>query len=189
MQAERRILIICYSRSETTAEFAGRLADELNADFERVYEENTSSRRGIAGFVRAIIDTLFGRLARLQPMKHRPLQYDVVVVATPVWAGRASTPIRTWLAAHHNELHDVAFFCTMGGSGSERAFGQMQALARRAPIASCAVSARDVESGDAREKLARFAVTIHDCLTGREAQPETGAGLGVYHVSRGASNL
>ncbi|ALP66051.1 flavodoxin family protein [Paraburkholderia caribensis] len=189
MQAKHRTLIICYSRSETTAEFAGRLADELDADLERVYEESTRSRRGITGFVRSILDTLFGRPAHLQPMKHRPVQYDLVVVGTPVWAGRASTPITTWLAAHHHELHHVAFFCTMGGRGSDRAFAQMQALAQRAPIATCAVSARDVESGDAREKLARFAVTIHDCLAGQAAQAATGAGLGPYHTSPSASNL
>lgn len=189
MQAERRTLIIFYSRSETTAEFAGRLADELDADFERVYEESARSRRGIAGFVRSILDALFGRPARLQPMKRRPLQYDLIVVGTPVWAGRASTPITTWLAAHHHELQNVAFFCTMGGSGSERAFAQMQGLAQRAPIATCAVSARDVECGDAREKLARFAVTIHDRLTGQAGRAATGAVAGPYRASHSASNL
>jgi hypothetical protein len=77
----------------------------------------------------------------------------------------------------------------MGGRGSEGAFSQMQALAQLAPIATCAVSARDIESGDAREKLARFALEVRDNLAGRAGQTAAGSTSGAYHVNPGASNL
>ena len=51
MNAPARILVAFYSRSETTAEFAGRLAAELEGDYERLREvelRTTSSNSGTA---------------------------------------------------------------------------------------------------------------------------------------------
>ncbi|WP_260426167.1 hypothetical protein [Burkholderia sp. Bp8990] len=48
----------------------------------------------------------------------------------------------------------------MGLRGDITAFGQMQALARQRPIATCAISGRDIGRGLAARKLARFARSI-----------------------------
>ncbi|WP_175817452.1 hypothetical protein [Burkholderia diffusa] len=87
---------------------------------------------------------------------------------TPVWAGRASTPVSTWLARHGSELRATAFFCTMGLRGDLTAFGQMQALARKRPIATRAISRCDIGRGLAARKLARFARSIDRRLAARE---------------------
>jgi len=47
----------------------------------------------------------------------------------------------------------------------------MKLLAQRAPIATCAISARDMQSDVAGEKVARFVLAIKDALaaSAREA--------------------
>ncbi|WP_238328103.1 flavodoxin family protein [Paraburkholderia mimosarum] len=97
-------------------------------------------------------------------MTHRLADYDVVLIGTPVWAARASTPVATWLSQHWRPIHTVGFFCTMGGRGSEDAFAQMEQLARRAQIATCAISARDMRTDAAVEKVSGFVLAIKDAL-------------------------
>jgi len=167
LNAPSRILVVFYSRSETTAEFAGRLAAELEGDYERLREVEVRRRAGPLGFLLSILDVGFKRPAHLQPMTHALADYDVVLIGTPVWAARASTPVSTWLSLHWHQMHTVAFFCTMVGRGSEDAFAQMQRLARRSPIATCAISARDMQTDAAVEKVSRFVLAIKDALAAR----------------------
>ncbi|MFX1764981.1 flavodoxin [Paraburkholderia sp. A1RI-2L] len=168
MSASSRILVVFYSRSETTAEFAGRLAAELEGDYERLQEVEFGRRAGPFGFLRSIIDVISKRPAHLRPMTHKIANYDMVLVGTPVWAARASTPVASWLARHAHEVRATAFFCTMGSRGSEDTFAQMQQLAHRAPLATCAISARDMRRDVAVEKVARFVLAIKDALAARE---------------------
>ncbi|THJ50662.1 flavodoxin [Burkholderia sp. LS-044] len=168
MDASRRMLVVFYSRSETTAGLARRLAAALGADCERLRELDDRRRAGAIGYLRSLADVIRQRAADLRPTVSSPSAYDVVVLGTPVWAGRASTPVSTWLARHGHELHATAFFCTMGLRGDLTAFGQMQALARQRPIATCAISARDIGHGLASRKLARFVRSIVRRLAVRE---------------------
>ena len=80
----------------------------------------------------------------LVPPAYDPSHYDVVVLGTPVWAGNISSPLRSYVAAHKAELRQVAFFCTQGGSGAEKVFPDLQELCGRAPLATLAVSDRDI---------------------------------------------
>ncbi|WP_321915685.1 MULTISPECIES: flavodoxin family protein [unclassified Paraburkholderia] len=168
MNAPSRILVVFYSRSETTAEIAGRLAAELEGDYERLYEVEVRRRAGPLGFLLSILDVVRKRPAHLQPMSHTLANYDVILVGTPVWAARASTPVATWLSLHWHQMRTVAFFCTMGGRGSEEAFAQMAQLARRAPIATCAISTRDLQTDAAVEKVSGFVLAIKDALAAHE---------------------
>jgi len=130
VDTSRRLLVVFYSRSETTAAIARRLATELDADCERLQEADDRRRTGAVGFLRSLADVIRDRAADLRPTACSPSAYDVVVIGTPVWAGRASTPVSTWLARHGSKLRATAFFCTMGLRGDLTAFGQLQALAR-----------------------------------------------------------
>ncbi|EGD03093.1 putative flavodoxin [Burkholderia sp. TJI49] len=141
------MLAVFYSRSETTVAVARRLAAELGADCERLWEANDRQRAGAVGFVRSLADEIRDRAGYVRPTACSPSAYDAVVVGTPVWAGRASTPVSAWLAWHGSELRETAFFCTMGARNDPTTFGQLQALARQAPIATCAISGRDIGRG------------------------------------------
>ncbi|VWC74147.1 flavodoxin [Burkholderia aenigmatica] len=173
MDASRRMLVVFYSRSDTTAGLARMLAAELGADCERLRERDDRRRAGAIGYLRSLADVIRQRAADLRPTACSPSAYDVVVVGTPVWAGRASTPMSTWLVRHGHELRATAFFCTMGLRGDLTALGQMQALARQKPVATCAISARDIGRGLAARKLARFARSIARRLDVRERRAST----------------
>ncbi|NRF82594.1 flavodoxin [Burkholderia gladioli] len=166
----RRTLVLFYSRSETTAGVARQLADLLGADCERLVEVDGRRRAGALGYLRSLVDALRGRAAELRPTACSVSAYDLVVIGTPVWAGRASTPVAAWLARHGTEPRATALFCTMGARGDCAVFAQMQALMRQRPLATCAICARELRQGTAHQKLSHFGRAISDRLAERALQ-------------------
>lgn len=161
MQDDCRILIVYFSRTGTTGRLADLLASLLHATVVRIREsKGPKVRLGVHGYVRSLVDVLRRRSARLLPDAQDLGEYDVVVVGTPVWASRVSTPVSTWLVANQHQLRHVAFFCSLGGRGSESAFAQMQADSGKSPIATCAVTTRDLNRGDDYVRLEAFARKI-----------------------------
>jgi len=149
-----KVLVVYYSRTGATRRLAEALANALQADIEPINDRE--SRSGIFGYLRSVAESLQKRGAPIEPMKTDPASYDLVVIGTPVWAWSVSSPVRSYLAAYRGRLPDVAFFCTMGGRGSERAFEEMQAIAGKAPRAGCAVTAREAASETYGARIAQF---------------------------------
>jgi flavodoxin len=132
-----RKLIIYYSRTGTTRALAAELAIKLDADMLSI--EDTRSRRGATGYLRSLFEVVRGTLPAIEPTNLDPSSYDLVLLGTPVWAGRPSSPMRRFLCDVGHSLHHVAFFCTYGGRGFDSAFGEMRELLGKAPIATLAV--------------------------------------------------
>jgi flavodoxin len=149
-----KTLVVYYSRTGTTRRLAEALAKVLHADIEPIID--TTRRSGIIGYLRSLAESLQKRGASIEPTKTDPRSYDLVLIGTPIWAWLVSSPVRSYLAANREVLPNVAFFCTMGGQGDKRSFEEMKAIAGKAPIASCAVTARDVASEAYGARIAQF---------------------------------
>jgi flavodoxin len=139
------VLVVYYSRSVLTARVAKALASQLGADIEEIIE--LRDRSGALGFVRSIIDVISERPVRINTVKHDLSSYELVVIATPVWAHRLAAPVRTWLAAYGTNLRGMAFLCTLGGSGAESALAQMAQICGREPVAHCKIDRGDIKKG------------------------------------------
>jgi hypothetical protein len=96
------------------------------------------------------------RPSTILPKKHEVSSYDLVVIGTPVWAWSLSSPVRAYLMATASQLPKVAFFCTLGGSGSENAFAQMTAIVGKEPRAVCAITQREALSENYSDRLSPF---------------------------------
>jgi flavodoxin len=149
-----KVLVVYYSRTGATRRLAEALAKALRADIESIVD--STNRSGILGYLRSLAESLQKRGAPIEPMNTNPASYDLVVIETPVWAWSVSSPVRSYLAANKERLPDVAFFCTMGGRGSVRAFEEMQAVAGKAPRAGCVATAREMASEAYRTHIAQF---------------------------------
>jgi flavodoxin len=149
-----KVLVVYYSRTGATRRLAEALASALQADIEPITDRK--NRSGIFGYLHSVAESLQKRGASIEPMKTDPKSYDLVVIGTPVWAWSVSSPVRSYLAAYRERLPEVAFFCTMGGRGSERAFEEMQVLAGKAPRANYALNAREVASETYGADIAQF---------------------------------
>lgn len=150
-----RILVVFYSRTGTTRRVAEQIATALDAHVLAI--EEPRRRHGLFGYLRCVREAVRGRLPPILPPTQNPADYDLVVLGSPVWAGHVSSPMRSFLQGYRSTLPRVAFFCTCGGRGAERALLDMQYLAGRPPEATCALTAADLSSGKSEAVLASFA--------------------------------
>ena len=82
--------------------------------------------------------------------------YDLVVLGTPVWAGRMASPMRAYIAQERGRFKRIALFCTEGGANGERAMAQVAQLCGKEPVATLIVTERDLGSGADHQKVADF---------------------------------
>ncbi len=164
--APMKALIVYYSRSGTTRMLATAISHTLHCDIEEI--RDTRSRRGILGYVQSLIEAFLRRPSTIESAERDPGSYDLVIIGTPVWAGSMSSPVRSYLMANKARLREAAFFCTLGGRGSESAFAQMRELAGKVPCARCAVTASAVRSGRYGADVARFAKELETTSTVRD---------------------
>lgn len=156
--AAPKVLVVYYSRTGTTRSVAEAIAAGLPADLEEIVDRD--NRGGPLGYVRTPFEAIRHRPAAIAPTKHDPAAYDLVVIGTPVWAWSPSAPVRAYLMQNTNKLPQIAFFCVMGGAGSARAFGQMQALAGKPPQSTTAFTTADVVAAKVQQRLADFVKKI-----------------------------
>ncbi len=91
-------------------------------------------------------------------MNKKSEEYDLAIIGSPVWAGRLSSPVRTYLVEHCRGIKDVAFFATYGIS-TGKIFIQMEELTKP-PIATLKVKEEEIESNEYLEKVQEFAEKV-----------------------------
>ena len=149
-----KTLVVYFSRDGHTRTVAQEIATALDADIEEIRE--FKSRKGILGWVTAIVDIMRKNPIHIKPTSIDPTIYDLVVVGTPVWGFTLSPGTRSWLAQHGKNLKKVAFFVTMGGSGDKRTFTNMEELCGQPPFAATAFIDKKIEKNEHKPELDVF---------------------------------
>jgi len=154
-----KTLVVYYSRTGTTKKVAEEIAEKLDADIEEI--RDTVKRSGIWGWLISGRDGMNRRLTKLHRMDKNPIDYDLVIVGTPIWAG-ISAPVRTYLTAFKSNFKKVAFFCTMGGSGEKKTFKEMGEIIAKEPVETLTLLTREVTGDDYKEKVENFISSVRE---------------------------
>lgn len=149
-----KTLIVFYSRTGTTKKVGETLAAKLGADIEEI--KDTVNRSGAKGYLLSGRDAMRRKLTTLEPQNKNAAEYDLVVIGTPVWAWNMSAPIRTYITESKGDFKNVAFFCTMGGSGDEGTFSEMTEVTGKKPLATLALKTVQVVKNEFVDKLENF---------------------------------
>ncbi len=120
------ILCIYYSRTGHTENAVQDIAKALDAEVVAI--RDNVERQGLLGFIKS------GMHASAKHPMHtigfktaRPLnEYRLVIVATPVWAGRCCSPVRVFMRKHGKKMSNVCYVVTRGTSKRyEQVYEQM----------------------------------------------------------------
>lgn len=153
-----KILMAVYSMTGNTLSVAKRIAKELGADLE-IIEDNVN-RRGIFGFLRSGYEAATKKTLPISEPKHNPSDYEITIIGTPIWAGRMSSPVRSYLMRFQECFKQVAFFATSLGGGHEKTFSEMAELTGVKPLATVEITSGEIKRGKGAEALKAFLEVI-----------------------------
>jgi len=160
-------LVVVYSRTGRTLAVGEKIAARLGADIERIAEPR--ERRGIFGFVRSGYEALREKKPPIVEPKRDPSRYDIVIVGTPIWAGRMASPMRTYLSRFAGGFHRAAFFATSSSGRNDAALRGMARVAGVEPIAVMELAPRDLKE-DVENRIERFIAEVEAESTANRLQ-------------------
>ena len=120
------ILCIYYSRTGHTRRAIKEIAEALDAEVTAITDD--TDRSGWRGYIRCGMDAMKTSTKPLQPFRtEKPLEeYKLVIVGSPVWAGRCASPSRALLKRRGLERGSVAYVVTRStAQRSEEVYDQM----------------------------------------------------------------
>ncbi len=120
------VLCVYYSRTGRTRGVITEMARELDAELLEL--RDGVERSGLFGWLRCGRDSVRRTTDPLLPFQTEKglSQYRLVIVASPVWAGRCSSVVRGFLKQYGRKLPAAAYVLTRGsGDKSEDVFEQM----------------------------------------------------------------
>ena len=120
------ILCIYYSRTGNTKKAMEEIAAELGAELAEL--RDGVDRSGWKGWIRCGLDAVRKNTRPVEPAAtERPLgEYRLVILGTPVWAGRTSSVMRSFLKDRGGEIANAAYVLTRSsGAQYQEIYRQM----------------------------------------------------------------
>jgi flavodoxin len=153
-------LITYYTRTGNTEKVAEKIAEKFDAEREKIIDKK--KRTGIIGWIRAGYDAIKGNLTEIEPIKKDPDDYDLILLGTPVWAGRSTPAIKTYIANNKDKFENIAIFTSSGGDGFQDALEEVKKAAGQEPIAMDGFLEKNIEKGIIDPQIDEFTRKIRD---------------------------
>ena len=106
-------LVVYYSRTGNARYVAQTIASQIGADIEEVID--LKKRGGVLGFLSGGRDARQGKETEISSSTKSLTDYDLIVVGTPIWAGKPTPAIITYLKKNDLSGKKIAVFFTQGG--------------------------------------------------------------------------
>ena len=160
------VLCIYYSRTGSTRAAMEEIARELGAEL--VELRDGVNRSGARGWLRCGMDAMRRTCPPVEtPETKRPLaDYRLVIIGSPVWAGRCSSVARSFLKQYGKELQNAAYVLLRGSEDkNEEVYDQMDLYTPCGHRAAVSLRSGSVGYAFWQEEFLR---QVRDFLSGQE---------------------
>ncbi len=120
------------TRTGNTERIAKKVFETLGGNIELITEQ--MNRKGIIGWIRTGSQNSRRVAAEIDPMEYNPSEYDLVVLASPVWAGAVSAPMRGYMTLNAEKLTRTAVFLSNDSGEVEDAFAEIGGILPNRPV-------------------------------------------------------
>ena len=86
-------IIVYYSRTGKTRIVANTLKEQLTCEIAEI--KSTENREGFFGVITCVLDSLLDRDDIIEPFNKDLKGYNPIIIASPIWIGKLSSPVRT----------------------------------------------------------------------------------------------
>ena len=136
------------TRSGNTEKVANIIQKSIGGDIELITEP--VNRKGIIGWMRSGGQNSKREPAKINPTQYDPSEYDLVILASPIWAGAVSAPMRGYMIQNAPKLLNTAVFLTNDSGSVQEAFSEIHEILPNNPL---------VEGSLQRSKMSKDLVT------------------------------
>jgi len=91
--------------------------DQLSCETAEI--KSIEDRSGFFGVLTCVLDQLLERDAQIEPLKKDVTVYNPIIIATPIWLGKLSSPARTFIKQSGLNGKEVYIVLTYNGSLTE----------------------------------------------------------------------
>jgi len=126
-----KVTIISYSLTGNNEALATSIAEELAAEHIKISESKPRTKGTI------ILDLLFNRTPRVNPVAGTVQDNDLLIFVGPVWIGHVATPLRAYFRNLRDKPGQYAFISISGGADGAnlKLAGELNKRVGRAPAA------------------------------------------------------
>ena len=148
--------VVFYSLEGSTQKVAKCLAKELGATLIELHTEKAYPTSGLTKFMKGGMDAIFGLAPKLKPYDFDDAAFDMVVLACPVWAGKAAAPMQAFLAEHKLADAKVGLAAVSGGGDASGCVADVaKRLGRQASeLVTMSMTSAETQDPDAIAKAA-----------------------------------
>ena len=131
-----KAVIVYFSLDGNTDYAAKRIAEQTGAELLRLkpvkdYPESKAIKMILGGK-----SAIFGEKPKLKPYEFSSADYDLIIIGSPVWAGRLAPPVKTFLSKNNISGSTVACFSCHAGEYPKKFFETMRIALKDCNIVS-----------------------------------------------------
>jgi flavodoxin len=146
-----KTLVVFYSRTGSTKKIAQTLAKKIGADVDEIIDH--TNRNGFKGILFSCFDVARQKLTNISTKKD-PKNYDLVIIATPIWVGTVTPAVLTYATQFKSQIKKYAVI-TVGDDAPDKAVASLESLLTRKSVAFTGFTATDL-SQNYESKLNEF---------------------------------
>jgi flavodoxin len=148
-------LIAYYSRTGSNEIIAKKLQEKLRCDIEKIID--MKNRDGASCLFIGGMEAMFKKMTKIRLVQKDPAGYELVIVASPIWAGALPPAIRTYISENKSKFKKIAFLLVSGnGDGNKKAVSDFESFAGKKATASLLLTSNEVKQERYKEKLESF---------------------------------
>ncbi len=151
-------LVVYYSRTKNTKKVGRRIAEMLDCGKKQIFDKK--DRSGSFGFLKGGWDAWREKKTEIHNEGTGSTKHEHFIIGTPVWAGKLTPAVRTYIDERKRDFERVSFFCTHGGTGGEKTFDEMENLSGKKPVETLEVSEDEIREEEFEDKVRDFVDSI-----------------------------
>lgn len=127
-----KVLTVYFTRTKNTERVARKVFESLGGSIELITEK--MSRKGILGWLKTGRQNSQRVAAEINPTEYEPSDYDLVVLASPIWAGAVSAPMRGYMKKNAEKLGRTAVFLSNDSGDVANALAEIREILPSPPL-------------------------------------------------------
>ncbi len=152
-------LIVYYSKTGKNETLAKFLSEKLDFEIEKVVDKKR--RSGVLGFILSGYEALTEKLTEIEKINKNLKDFDHILIGTPVWAGKITPAIRTFIVKYGKEISSYSIFSVsvFGEKNSKILYDFIKILGKE-PKSTLFVKDKELDFLENSEKFISFVENI-----------------------------